>query len=192
MRLMKVKHKKPECVVYWLRDSDCTDMKRHGYIGITANPKIREKEHRRSGRMPKDFEMIIVMEGRRDECLEREKHLRPEMRIGWNLAAGGINQSETSPDEAAVYWIKEKGHQDIANHGYVGVSNCPEKRLNRHLKRNQNVPNTGVELVIWYTGTREDCLEIESQLRPYRNIGWNRAPGGCIYKNKETSNASTN
>jgi NUMOD3 motif len=75
--------------LYWLRDETCTNIAEHGYVGVTCRPKDRETEHRRRQRFPPGFVMDIIFTGSQPECMERERTLRPEPGIGWNLAVGG-------------------------------------------------------------------------------------------------------
>jgi predicted GIY-YIG superfamily endonuclease len=77
-----------------------------------------------------------------------------------------------------VYWIRNKEDADISQHGYVGVSKDPARRLLSHRRHNENIPqDTWVEIV--FSGTREECFEKEFELRPTKKMGWNRAVGGA-------------
>lgn len=78
-----------------------------------------------------------------------------------------------------VYWIRNQECTDIKTHGYVGVSQDPAQRFKSHLKKNQRIPKTGIWLEIVFEGTRDECFAKEEELRPIKNIGWNRAVGGA-------------
>ena len=43
---------------------------------------------RRTKKAP-NASLVILYEGTREECLKRENQLRPDLRIGWNIARGG-------------------------------------------------------------------------------------------------------
>ena len=89
--------------------------------------------------------------------------------------------------QLSVYWIRHKDHADIFSQGYVGVSVDAEKRFNQHLKRTQNAHlKNAIAKYGWSNlvkqqlliGDKEYCLNIEKQLRPTENIGWNIVEGG--------------
>ena len=72
--------------------------------------------------------------------------------------------------------------------GYIGVSNNPKNRWLRHWKYNGNehltraVNKYGWENLVKeviLAGEREYCFQIESKLRPNKQIGWNIAEGGA-------------
>ena len=80
-----------------------------------------------------------------------------------------------------LYWIHI--NKDI-NQGYIGVSNNPKKRFKAHSKGKYTVGNAirkyrnKIKITIMYSGTRLECLELEEQMRPQPNIGWNQQAGG--------------
>lgn len=77
-----------------------------------------------------------------------------------------------------VYWVKNASCKKIETDGYVGVSKDPHARLLSHLRNNERVPSDAwVEVV--FEGPREECFRLEGELRPTKNIGWNRAIGGA-------------
>ena len=88
---MRVKDKQARdaeaSVLYWVADDDCTDMRRHGYIGITANLNRRQRAHLR--RFGAHCHVTVIGEGTRREMREQEFVLRPHPGIGWNRQAGG-------------------------------------------------------------------------------------------------------
>ena len=87
----------------------------------------------------------------------------------------------------SVYWIKHKDHIDIFSQGYVGVSKNTEARFNRHSKYSDNPHllaaikkygwNNLIKQII-LIGSDSYCYEIETKIRPIRQIGWNIAEGG--------------
>src|SRR4051812_38727865 len=77
------------CVVYWLRDSNCTDIHRHGYVGVSERFRNRLKRHKKDRRFPFNFSWKIIFRGSRDQCLALEEALRPTFGIGWNEFKGG-------------------------------------------------------------------------------------------------------
>ena len=91
-----------------------------------------------------------------------------------------------------IYWIRTKGHSDIMSEGYIGVSNNTEKRFAKHrAQANQMthinpkfanaVKKYGWDNIVFSIvsiGVNKYCLELETKLRPEKEIGWNIAPGG--------------
>ena len=75
------------CVVYWLRDAQCSCPWRHGYIGISVNLTNRLRQHRRAD-FP-SFVATVLFRGTQVECLALECKLRPTANIGWNRGSGG-------------------------------------------------------------------------------------------------------
>jgi hypothetical protein len=78
-----------ECVVYWLFDDKCVCPWKHGYVGITIYPRKRITQHRVDGRLPANFQSLVLFRGSIDECLALEERLRPYPFIGWNRSHGG-------------------------------------------------------------------------------------------------------
>ena len=68
-----------------------------GYIGISKNPSNRWKAHKRGGNKLllsayskyDDIIEYIVCKGSLEDMLIMEKKLRPNKKIGWNIAIGG-------------------------------------------------------------------------------------------------------
>ena len=96
-----------------------------------------------------------------------------------------------SDNIAYVYWIHYPEHSDMFSEGYIGVSIDPQKRLKRHfclieggwhenphLKRVFNKHKDKIVQSVILCGTEEYCYELESKLRPNKQIGWNIAEGG--------------
>lgn len=92
-------------VVYWLHTDSQIDYLTEGYVGVTYNLDVRLDQHRRQcltkkqhhkkhNGMVQAFEEDTVVAdilfcGEYNECLSLEKELRPQPRVGWNLAVGG-------------------------------------------------------------------------------------------------------
>lgn len=79
--------------LYWLRDKNCKNIFRDGYVGVTSNPTRRRAQHRydckRYDRFWSFDEMIIILEANLEECLRMENMFRPHEMIGWNTKPGG-------------------------------------------------------------------------------------------------------
>ena len=85
-----------QCFVYWLYDESCADIHAHGYVGASVDPARRAAVHRYRGRLP-DFKLTVVFSGTREECLAKEKELRPVPGIGWNIEPGGPRRGVIRP-----------------------------------------------------------------------------------------------
>jgi len=75
-----------------------------------------------------------------------------------------------------TYWVYDLGCGCEAESGYVGVTEDPTTRL-QSLRITGTVPRHA-KMTILLEGDRAECLAMERKLRPSRNIGWNKAPGG--------------
>jgi predicted GIY-YIG superfamily endonuclease len=74
-----------------------------------------------------------------------------------------------------VYWIYNSDCKDL-NDGYIGVTKDPHTRFKSHVRKNR-VPLDSKYKII-FEGSREECFQLEKQLRPTSKIGWNNAVGG--------------
>ena len=90
-----------------------------------------------------------------------------------------------------VYWIKRPCDTDIFTQGYIGITKnvkirfeqhleTANKRLKPHKLYNALKSHDDYEVETIICGTREYCLNLESKLRPKRNIGLNHAVGGHL------------
>jgi hypothetical protein len=79
----------PMSYVYWAYDLACGDVRDTGYVGVTEDPHQRLGQLRSAGTVPKHALIKIPSKGTREECLARERRLRPRKNIGWNRAVGG-------------------------------------------------------------------------------------------------------
>jgi len=86
-----------------------------------------------------------------------------------------------------VYWIHHKDHTDVANQGYVGVTSNTKSRWLKHSKcfTNPHIANAikkygweNLKKDIILIAEEQYCYEIEKNLRPTVDIGWNVAIGG--------------
>lgn len=86
---------------------------------------------------------------------------------------------------ATLYWLRSPEHIDMFTQGYVGVAADMSKRLRSHKHKFKDLWDKIIveKLVI---STQKYCFELEKQLRPQRNIGWNKAVGG--YRNNAMPN----
>lgn len=80
-----------------------------------------------------------------------------------------------------VYWLYDAGCADPERDGYVGCTANLAVRLHGHLfgkgKGAQDLPADFKHRVLFF-GPREEALALELELRPGKNIGWNRYRGG--------------
>jgi hypothetical protein len=74
-----------------------------------------------------------------------------------------------------VYWVYDESCSSTFDTGYIGVSEDPSCRWAK--LRSAGITPKIVGLACLFEGTREECLEMEYQLRPRKNIGWNKAAG---------------
>lgn len=109
--------------LYWIHRKVHTDTQSEGYVGITMDPEQRFKAHRapasRSGthlvnaiNKYSDIEYDVI-ESFSDlqECLDKERALRPNESIGWNMAPGGGQPPSVNKETATKIsnTLKEKG-----------------------------------------------------------------------------------
>ena len=86
--------------VYWIRHQDHTDIFSQGYVGISANLKVRLNHHisQPTNKHIKNAitkygwnnlvkQVVLIADS--DYCLDIEKKLRPTDFIGWNATVGG-------------------------------------------------------------------------------------------------------
>jgi hypothetical protein len=88
----------------------------------------------------------------------------------------------------SVYWIHLSEHTNMFSQGYIGVSNNPKNRWHRHWKYNGNEHlknaikkygwNALIKKII-VVGEKDYCFDLETKIRPNRQIGWNIAEGGA-------------
>ncbi len=77
--------------------------------------------------------------------------------------------------EHKVYHIHYESNPDLLQ-GYIGVTGNLKARISKH--RHSGILRKGDTVTVLYTGTREDCLALESKLRPSNGIGRNISHGG--------------
>lgn len=104
-----------KCSVYWIFDDTCTDMAKHGYIGVSHLPEKRFLHHKQKSRVPLNSSMKIIFEGSREDCFEYEKQMRPTKFIGWNNAVGGshgwrigFNHSDSTKQKMKNAWTDDR------------------------------------------------------------------------------------
>lgn len=78
---------------------------------------------------------------------------------------------------AVLYWLRLPEHTDMFSEGYIGVAQNINNRIKSHKHRLKELWDKIVvqQLVV---STSDYCFDLEKQLRPARNIGWNKSPGG--------------
>jgi len=86
-----------------------------------------------------------------------------------------------------VYWIHHENQLDPTEHGYIGVSNDPKRRLREHKNSSGNLllkeafeKDSNIKMDILFIGSYECTLMREKCFRPKRNIGWNINSGGKV------------
>jgi hypothetical protein len=72
-----------------------------------------------------------------------------------------------------VYWLYDDNCICYWRHGYIGITNDEKTRIRAHKNRFGELSYR-----ILFCGSKIECCEVEYQLRPHDNIGWNIAPGG--------------
>lgn len=96
-----------------------------------------------------------------------------------------------------VYWMRNASCTDEKIHGYVGMTQNPEKRESRHMCETRNTqarrgsqaiptkvqPDATMEILL--EGDLSAALNYERKLRPTPNIGWNKATGGLAHMDGE-------
>ena len=80
-----------------------------------------------------------------------------------------------------VYHLRREGMN--IEEGYVGVTNNPRRRFNKHKETGQPLcellkQHSDIELELLFEGNRKSCFKEEKRLRPTENMGWNKAIGG--------------
>jgi len=78
--------------VYHIRTKENKNLNQ-GYIGITCNIAQRIRQHRNTGRLTCEKEIVILCVGTKDYCLDIEYKLRPYPHIGDNYKSGGDNRT---------------------------------------------------------------------------------------------------
>lgn len=144
---------KDECYVYWIREMGHNDIFTEGYVGVTSNFDYRLKQHIynsqninqhkhyrtafRNALSTGNYVATIILIGSREYCMEVEAKLRPEWKIGWNLAKGGCggygkhgltgtkvrgvyyNALKRAKDEHLIFfedWLGEGGLEKFADY----------------------------------------------------------------------------
>ena len=97
--------------VYWIRTENHTDPYTEGYIGVSAHPALRLKDHMKNNKHffedPTSGMEILHEFNTQKECFEIEKKYRPSRNIGWNKAKGGSGkvvklECDSSDDKGSV------------------------------------------------------------------------------------------
>lgn len=100
-------------VIYWIRANDHTDITKQGYVGVAKRASKRWWSHKwalKAGRHENPIlsnavnkhgwdnlvkEVVLIAE--EAYCYEIEAKLRPELKIGWNIAIGGCKPPVSKP-----------------------------------------------------------------------------------------------
>ena len=75
-----------------------------------------------------------------------------------------------------VYWLYYWDSENIYKSGYVGITNDVVNRFYKHRKKYGNF-----KFKIIFTGSLAQAYALEFLLRPYPNIGMNKAAGGLQF-----------
>ena len=76
--------------------------------------------------------------------------------------------------DCVVYWLFDEQCVCLWRHGYVGITQHWKRRLSAHRRQLQQQ----FEYQVLFRGSKAECQQRELQLRPSRDIGWNKYPGG--------------
>ena len=85
--------------VYWLHWPEHSDPKTQGYVGVTTDLRSRLKLHKAHGYSQnetfikvfdpnKEIKVDVLLEADSETCYAKERELRPERHIGWNVNKG--------------------------------------------------------------------------------------------------------
>ena len=132
------------CYVYWVRRSIHSDIKTEGYVGITDDIDRRFKQHRDSVDLVNYTSVItealrehddIVFDivetcNDREDAKAMERSLRPEYRIGWNVAKGGGGRVD--------YDFSEEHRKNLC----IAASNKPPVTKETRKKMSESSPKT--------------------------------------------------
>ena len=154
--------------VYWIHHKDHINVFNEGYVGVSKNIKRRWNEHRLSAENLHLKHAIkkygwdslvkeILLISNEEYCLEIESKLRPQDKIGWNLAKGGGKKTDVKTSKPAPKKPEVK---------VVEKPKTPEEV--RDIKAKQRVEEllNGVDLV---PKKEEELLEIE---QPKEGLEW--------------------
>jgi len=99
---------------------------------------------------------------------------------------------EKKEEKYYLYWIKRKIFTDMRTQGYIGVTFDPKRRYTQHKSKSKNDSDIhlyramrkykDIEFKVICIGSFDYICELERQLRPKENIGWNIYPGGSVAK----------
>lgn len=107
--------------VYWIYNEECVSPETCGYIGVTYDPDSRFRSHQKKNKkIPNDSKIMILFEGTREECFQREYNYRPKANIGWNNAVGGshgwrlgFTHSDETKTKMKAKWTDERKEEHI-------------------------------------------------------------------------------
>lgn len=117
-----------------------------GYVGVTVDVEARLYGHKKDAKTQRrgkelaelvlgEHEVVIIMEGSREDCLLKEKQLRPLAGIGLNIAAGGSQRGgcawagKKRPEHAEKMRLALKGNAHGNKSVYAGGFIFESRRL---------------------------------------------------------------
>lgn len=173
-------------LVYWIRRPEHVDIFSEGYVGVTSRELVdRVAEHLKVARLEcKGYSVLhsainsigidnliceVVVISDEDYAYDLEEKLRPDLRIGWNLAKGGskppsklgFSHSEESKLKISAIWKgKKRTPENIAksSESRKGFKHSEETRkLLSEQRTGLKRPGTGSKISASNTGkTRTD------------------------------------
>lgn len=127
-------------VVYWIRKNEHTDLLTEGYIGVTerqAADRFLGHKYEVSGgstcpvhnamrKYGPEIVLETLVEGSIDYCYALENRLRPQPKIGWNIAIGGAVSPMQGRKHTAEVIADLKIKQAGANNGFYGKTHSAD------------------------------------------------------------------
>lgn len=171
--------------VYWIFNSDCHDITKDGYVGVSTSAEMRFTQHKkRSKRFPANIEYRVIFEGTREECFNLEKELRPLPGIGWNMAVGGkhgwriaFKHSDETTQKLKDAWTDER--RQVASM-FKAIQN---KKLKGQKRPKQSIAMQGENNPMYGT-TRPDYVKLAVSLSRKGKPPSNKLELYCIHCRK--------
>lgn len=138
---------KAPCSVYWIKHVSHTDVTCEGYVGVSSNTKKRFGAHKRTTENAHlthainkygwdNLEKTILVVSDKAYCFDLERKLRPENKIGWNIAAGGGNPPVTRWNQGKR--LSDETRKKIS----AAVTTAMQDPVRREMNRGRQLGNT--------------------------------------------------